>query len=167
MRLQMTQQTQAKVVIGGTLAGFMGLYPGVVEEAWMSVVCGQPLFLVGAFGGAAHAVIDLMQGRERRELTTAGLAETVPNFEAVVELAKHRGLEQVEPKTDLNVQRLDLAGKLVMPDRIVVDFQAARESGLATALNNKLSDAENDELFRSLDPARIAELILGGLSRLS
>jgi hypothetical protein len=167
MRLQMTRQAQARVVIGGTLTGFKGLYPGVVEEAWMPVVGGQPLFLVGAFGGAARAVIDLLQKRERPELTTAGLALTVPNFQAVVELSKRRGLEQVEPTTALNVRPLELAGKLVMPDRIVRDFQAAGQSGLATALNNGLSDVENSELFRSLDPPRIAELVLAGLTRLS
>src|SRR5262249_31158035 len=39
MRLQMTGQTQARIVIGGTLEGFKGIYPGVVEETWMSVAC--------------------------------------------------------------------------------------------------------------------------------
>jgi SLOG cluster2 len=167
MRLQMTRQTQARVVIGGTLTGFRGLYPGVVEEAWMSVVCGQPLFLVGAFGGAARAVVDLLQGRERPELTTAGLASTVPNFQAVVGLAEQRGLAQVQPGTALNLRPLELAGNLVMPDRMIRDFQGAGHLGLTVALNNRLSDDENDELCRSLDPPRIAELVLAGLSQLS
>jgi len=123
--------------------------------------------LARCFGGAARAVIDLLQGRERPELTSAGLASTVPNFQAVVGLTEQRGLAQVQPGTALNLRPLELAGKLVMPDRMIRDFQAAGQSGLSVALNNRLSDDENNELFRSLDPPRIAELVLAGLSQLS
>lgn len=166
MRLQMTSRTQAKVVIGGTLSGFKGLYPGVVEEAWLSLLHGHPLFLVGAFGGAARAVIDLLQGRARPELSSAGLASSVPHFRDVIDLAKNRGLELLEPSPALNPAPPDLEGKLATPDRIVDDFQAKGKSDLAAALNNGLSEAENEELFRSLDPSRIAELVLAGLARM-
>ena len=76
MRWQITRQTQAKVVLGGTLVGFRGIYPGVVEEAWMSVIAKQPLYLIGAFGGAALAVIDLLQGRDRPDMRTENLVKT-------------------------------------------------------------------------------------------
>jgi hypothetical protein len=166
MRLQMTEQTQAKIVIGGTLSGFKGLYPGVVEEAWLSLRYGKPLYLVGAFGGAARAVIDLLQGRDRPELTTNGLTSSVPFFREVIDLAKTRGLELHGPSQTSGSESPDLAGKLAMPDRIVDDFRVQGKLDLPGALHNGLNAAENEELFRSVDPWRIAELVLEGLSRL-
>jgi SLOG cluster2/TIR domain len=58
MRRQMIEQTQARVLIGGNLVMFLGVIPGVIEEAWWSLTHRQPLYLVGAFGGAARAVSD-------------------------------------------------------------------------------------------------------------
>jgi SLOG cluster2/TIR domain len=164
MRLQMTQETQARVVVGGTLAGFRGIYPGVFEEAWMSVVSRKPMYLIGAFGGAARAVIDLLNGRERPDLGTAGLTSTIPNFQASVDLAIHRGLMPVEVGKLPELSTLNLGGKLVLPDRMVNDLKEAGRAGLAKALCNGLNDEKNRELFRSSDPARIAELVLMGLS---
>ena len=43
--------------------------PGVVEEALLSLKAGQPLYLLGGFGGAARLVIDLLKGRPRPEFT--------------------------------------------------------------------------------------------------
>jgi hypothetical protein len=167
MRVQTTEIAHARLVIGGKLTGFSGLYPGVVEEAWMSIVCRKPLFLIGAFGGATRALIDLLHGRDRPDLTSAGLASTVPNYSSLIKLAKLRGLESVEASTSWNIPPLEFAGMLAMPDRIVHDVQFAGTSGPAKALNNGLTDVENNELFRALDPPRIAELVLTGLGRLT
>lgn len=55
---------------------------------------------------------------------------------------------------------------LVMPDQIVSDFKDAGKSGVANALHNGLNDDENQELFGSANPARIAELVLLGIGAL-
>jgi hypothetical protein len=167
MRLRMTRETQARIVIGGTLSGFKGLIPGIVEEAWLSLVHRQPLFLVGGFGGATRAVIDLLQGQDRPELDTKGLAASVPFFHEVVELAKHRGVELLVPQPGAESDPSTLAGKLAMPDRLVADFRTMGAADLSRTLNNGLSKDENEELFRSVDPWRIAELVLAGLSKLN
>jgi hypothetical protein len=44
---------------------------------------------------------------------------------------------------------------------------AAKEKGIAGALNNGLTDEQNQELFRIVDPATSAELILKGLNNLA
>ncbi len=166
MRQQMTdlKECQARVIIGGKLAGFSGLYPGVVEEAWMSIVAKQPLYLVGFLGGAARAVIDLLEGRDRPEVRQPNLGKNAPPITDILKLAEQRGLTVIGPGDELP-NPLDLTGKLIHPDRIATDIQSACRNGLKAALNNGLEEDENKELFRSTDPPRIAELILTGLSR--
>jgi hypothetical protein len=43
--------------------------PAVLEEVVLSVQAGQPVFLIGAFGGVARLVIDLLDGKPREEAT--------------------------------------------------------------------------------------------------
>ena len=165
MRQQMTLETQARVVVGGKLFGFNGLYPGVVEEAWFSLVSRRPLYLVGFLGGAARAVIDLLEGQERPEVSQPIPGPKAPPIDAILEEAKQRGLQILNPADSL-LDPVNLTGKLIGPKRIASDIQIAGKAGLANALNNGLSDEQNRELFHSTDPTRIAELILLGLSKL-
>ena len=166
MRWQVTNETGARLVIGGRLAGFSGLYPGVLEEAWMSIVSKKPVFLAGGFGGVARAVIDLLEGRDRPEVSTAGLSQTVPHFDAVVELARTRGISIADKGAPFGIEPGERARTMPLPDKIVEDLKSAGGAGPSAALNNGLTDEENRELFRSLDGSRIAELVLVGLSRL-
>lgn len=183
MRQQMTRETQARLVIGGTLSGFRGLYPGVVEEAWSSIMVNlahandvssstsvqnstaHPLYLAGAFGGAARAVIDLLEGRDRVDVRQPELGKTAPSVDSILELAKSRGLTVITSESSVDAASLNLTTSLVTPDRIATNILSAGRLGLTTALSNGLTDAENQELFRTPDPPRIAELILTGLSK--
>lgn len=175
MRQQMTRETQARLVIGGKLAGFSGLYPGVVEEAWLSIVANQddsaaatrhPLFLVGSLGGAAQAVIDLLDGKDRSEVRQPSLGPNAPALADILTLAVQRGITLLDATTPIS-EGLNLIGRLVRPEKMAADIQKAGASGLTNALRNGLTDDENRELFRAKDPQGIAELILTGLSRLS
>ncbi len=51
LRDYMTAKTHARLLVGGKRAGFQGLYPGVLEEALLSIRGERPLFLAGGFGG--------------------------------------------------------------------------------------------------------------------
>jgi len=51
LREHMTAKTHARLLVGGKRAGFQGLYPGVLEEALLSIRGERPLFLAGGFGG--------------------------------------------------------------------------------------------------------------------
>ena len=53
MRRYMTTISDARVVVGGKLAGFKGAMPGIVEEAIATLGVSQPLYVAGGFGGAA------------------------------------------------------------------------------------------------------------------
>lgn len=165
MRHKTTFQTQARIVIGGKLQGFSGLYPGVVEEAWWSVTAKRPLYLAGLFGGAAQAVIDLLLGRDRPEIANPLLGSQGMTHETILQIARQRGLSVIDngdplpPTTHAN-------GYVVHPHRIASDLQSADSQGLAASLNNGLSDAQNHELFLCTEPERIVQLILTGLKNL-
>lgn len=57
LRNFITDNTDARMVIGGKRAGFEGRMPGILEEILFSLERCQPLFLAGGFGGATLDVI--------------------------------------------------------------------------------------------------------------
>ncbi len=159
MREQMTAEGHARLVIGGKLDGFAGYHPGIFEEAWLSLTknmegapgekkgsAGQPLFLAGAFGGAARAVIDVLEGRDRPEFTEAHARSNVSYYDVA------------EPRYKADGETF------VTRDAMRRDLRNATQNGLAAALNNGLDDIQNRELFGAAAPARIAELVITGLT---
>lgn len=148
MREQMTNETQARVVIGGKLQGFAGMVPGVIEEAWMSLTHQKPLYLVGAFGGCARALADQLLGHKRPEFTIDCAQSTVDNYDAALKLYEDDGVA------------------FTSMERMGQDLAERGKAGLGRALRNGLEDDENIELLRSFHPARISALILRGLARL-
>jgi hypothetical protein len=148
MRERITELSQARCVIGGKLAGFSGLVPGVVEEAWLSLVQKKPLYVAGGFGGAARAVSDLLLGMRREEFAESWARQTMADYEAAVALYGEHG------------------GNFRSLERMGADIAANADAGLAQALNNGLDETENRELMRCTDPQRIARLVLTGLGRL-
>lgn len=148
MREQVTTQSQAKLVIGGKLASFAGIVPGVVEEAWLSLAHNKPLYLVGGFGGAARAVSDLTLGIERPEFTDVWERKFLTDHDKVHALYKQYG------------------GDALTMERMGADIKLRVGNGLAQALNNGLNDADNQELMLCTDAQRIAKLVLTGLGQL-
>jgi len=47
------------------LEGYRGTIPGIAEEASLSLEAGQPLFLVGGFGGCARDIAETLGLAER------------------------------------------------------------------------------------------------------
>ena len=162
MRAQMTHDTAARLAIGGKLQQFSGIYPGVVEEAWMSLATQQPLYLVGAFGGAAHAVIEALEGDASR-LTVA--MNNATGVEETLALATSRGMS-IDDSVHGSRDDLNPTGHLLHPETMAHEIAARDSTGLEAALNNGLSNAENRELFHTAHPPLIAELVLTGVSRL-
>ena len=60
MRLTMRSQSDARIVLGGRVDGYMGHMPGVAEEALLSLEAGQPVFLAGGFGGCARDITETL-----------------------------------------------------------------------------------------------------------
>ena len=53
MRRHMLTETDARIVLGGRTDEYKGAMPGIGEEALLSLQAGQPLFVIGGFGGCA------------------------------------------------------------------------------------------------------------------
>lgn len=156
MREQQSQATDARVVIGGKVGAtltaqpnggrqmkwYMGRIPGVVEESIGTLQAGRPLYLCGAFGGAASLVIDLIEGRARKEFTW-DYQKQAPHAESMRALYDQYGVEWFDYP--------DMARYLT-------------EVGIAgISRSNGLTEDQNRELFRTRNLPRLVELLLEGL----
>jgi hypothetical protein len=71
MRKEMNSVSDARIFIGGKMLGYQGKYPGIIEEAILSLKSDIPIYLIGAFGGATKSVISALQKEKPIELTEA------------------------------------------------------------------------------------------------
>ena len=147
MRREMTAQIDARIVLGGAVAGFKGKYPGIVEEALLTMSAGKPTYLLGAFGGAARAVIEALTSgaadvltRSYQESHSAGEREFIDHYNET---------ERAHPEL---ASPLDYAALTVELHRPGVD-----------GLRNGLSRAENERLFVEKDIRGMVALVLRGL----
>ena len=60
MRQVMRGETDARVVLGGPVEDYRGAMPGIAEEALLSLESGQPLFLLGGFGGCTRDIAETL-----------------------------------------------------------------------------------------------------------
>ncbi|GAA5506170.1 TIR domain-containing protein [Novipirellula caenicola] len=148
MREKMTQDCFARVVMGGKIEGYKGRYAGLIEEPLLSLRAGKPLFLVGAVGGCTRLVIDLLEQRDRSEMTTETARANVQNYDQLSNIYRQHNQE------------------FKTREELAEEIKSYGRGGLANALHNGLGDDANRELFYCTDPRRIAELILTGLSNL-
>ena len=143
----------ARIILGGKFGPpeqgpgsdekwYAGRIPGVLEEVALAAQAGQPVFLIGAFGGAAALAIDLLEGRDRPEATW-DYQRRAPHAQAMRGLYDQCG----QPWSDY-------------PEMV----QLLRDTGPG-GINPLLSADENRELFHTRNIARMVELILTGLGR--
>ncbi len=149
MRERMTQDIDARVAIGGKLDRYVGIYPGVLEEAMLMLRSHKPLYLIGAFGGASRLVADLLERVPRSDFTTTALEKLFPDtYKATIALYQDADVD------------------FSTPEQIVAELNEIATSGLASALANGLDEMENRTLIHTTDPRTMIELILLGMSRL-
>jgi hypothetical protein len=58
MRELTTTKSDVRIVLGGRVEGFKGKIPGVAEEVLTAFRAGQPLFILGGFGGCARDITE-------------------------------------------------------------------------------------------------------------
>ena len=157
MRELATERTAARLCIGGRIEGYKGRLAGLIEEPYIQLRRGKPLYLVGALGGCTRLVIDLLEGRSRPEMSTENARAKV--------VAKVDGVERsiYDELVGLYEQ---YGGDFPSREAIAEEIRQIGAKGPAAALHNGLDDEENRLLFRTTDPIRIAELVLTGLERL-
>ena len=128
MRRAMRGDIRARILLGGRVEGYRGAMPGIAEEAWLCLEAGQPVFLLGGFGGCARDIAETFglvepwagsrggwAGRERfREYAPDGLRNGLsldenadlartPHSEEAVTLVL-RGLRRVLDRGDIDAQ---------------------------------------------------------------
>ncbi len=65
MRAVMRSDIQARIVLGGRVEGYRGAMPGIAEETCLSLEAGQPVFVLGGFGGCARDIAETIGLVER------------------------------------------------------------------------------------------------------
>ena len=157
MRLLETEETVARIVLGGTFGPtlktaadgsktekwYASRIPGVLEEIMTSVEAGQPVFLVGGFGGVAAMVVDILEGKDREEMTW-DYQKKAPHAEAMRALYKERGDSWQDYDEMITI---------------------LRNKGIA-GINTLLTEDEHKLLFHTRDPILMASLIIKGLGNL-
>jgi hypothetical protein len=112
MRQAMTAGTGARIVVGGRIVPpFVGLWPGVVEEAYLTLEAGQPLFVAGGLGGGAALVADLIAGVQRPD---AGLEDEARLRETFADADLRNGLSDEENALLYATADLDLLVALIL-----------------------------------------------------
>ena len=138
--------------MGGKLSGYVGRYPGVLEEALLDLRVKRPVFVIGALGGAARLVYDALRGNYREELTSDWVTGTGDD-----------GNPRYLFYDEVRARHLTLGLEIKTPEELCEELDRLGQNGLASALCNGLDDNENEELAECTDPRRIVELVLTGL----
>ncbi len=156
MREAVTGSTRARIIIGGTFgptekaqpdgtrkpSWYASRIPGVLEEVMIALEARQPLFLIGAFGGVAGLVADILEGRDRPEMSWE-YQRQAPVAEEMRQIYEDRG----DRWWDYPEMR-----------------QLLLDKGIA-GLNPGLSVDEHRELLHTTDTMRMVELVIRGLDK--
>jgi hypothetical protein len=149
MREVQVQHIQARIMLGGRTLGYKGKYPGLVEEALITLQARKPLFLLGGFGGAARVIIQALQGENPNALTEAYQSQN-PGYSSLIAEFNQHGQTQTPP-----IQPIDYAAVC----------KTFAEIGI-NGLNNGLSVEDNQRLFETQNQEEAISLILAGLTRI-
>ena len=113
MRRTMATVADARVVLGGRVEGFKGRMPGVGEEALIALESGQPLYVLGGFGGCAYDIatkLGLISNAALRNLEWPGR----DRFSDFSSSHLRNGLSNEENETLARTAHIDEAVALVL-----------------------------------------------------
>lgn len=144
MRKWMAEETGARIILGGRTDNYQGYYPGVVEEAALTLAYQKPLYVVGGFGGAAAFVTRALEGKLETLLPDRFGEDTVSRCQALANL----------PGNWSSLATVGWGPSL---------FKSCGIKGIA----NGLTVEENRRLGVTTDLDEIVELVLEGLTRVS
>ena len=135
----MADDSIARVVVGGKTQGFTGYMPGIVEECKIAMDKGQPVFLIGGFGGAARVLVDIIE-KKKKASDLRDMALVVEDYKELFEWCGN--------------------------NQIHIDYESF-DNVTIQHLNNGLSNEDNKKLFYSVDIIEIVSLILKGLNNIN
>jgi hypothetical protein len=92
MRKEMQLNCNARIFMGGSLTGFKGICPGVLEELLLALEDKQPIYLIGAFGGVSLSAINALEGKKSDCFSLAFYSEN-SQYQKFIDLynARHFG----------------------------------------------------------------------------
>ncbi|MEM7360779.1 MAG: TIR domain-containing protein [Pseudomonadota bacterium] len=158
MRKQMTKNCDARICLGGRDSGTKGRCPGVVEEALMSCLADQPLYLSGLLGGVTNQIINALENKKAQFKFT--LPKEIHPYYLEEEYTRPLG-----ESPQVNYQDyLGYEGFISM-DEIIQIFNNYGIERLSK--RNGLSKAENRRLFHAATLDEVVSWILTGLARIS
>jgi hypothetical protein len=108
MRAVLTRVSDARVVLGGRVEGYKGRMPGIAEEALTALDAGQPLFLLGGFGGCARDIAAML-----------GISTAVLNVPAWTGREKFRSFDSSALRNGLTAQENTVLARTVHVDEAV------------------------------------------------
>lgn len=143
LRKKMTEDCNAKIIVGGKLSNYLGYIPGVLEEAIYQIESKIPLYIVGGFGGVANEISKLILGEKSSFLSnefqySSSFLEEFKDF--VKDKYNYHDYEVINNLfTDFNLKTL--------------------------SINNFLTEDENKRLFISKNIHEITYLIMKGMNK--
>lgn len=148
MRELMAKECAARIMLGGRVLGFKGRYPGLVEEALITMQAGRPLYLLAGFGGATRAVWDALRGDPPAELSAEAFG---PEWQA---MAAHFAAEAKAGRSPVDPPDVEA----------MLDWFA--EQGVAgLARLNGLTVEENERLAQTPHLPEMLSLMLRGMAK--
>jgi len=141
LRQRLTDESQARLCLGGKLSGYSGRYPGIVEEAILAIRAHMPLYISGYLGGASRAVADALQGSPMPE----AFRFSKPRYPRIPDDAQD---------TDHDFS----------PEESWDELRTFGVEGISRV--NGLEPKQNVALFQSAGLDDLLGLVLGGLGRL-
>lgn len=154
MRSAMAEECDARIVLGGGMRSFQGLYPGIVEEAYETAKRNRPLYVLAGYGGAADTIYGMIEGQKASHARAFSNASRKNGPAACAEMLKaHRGYVSKEGLVDFEFA----------PKKLAATFAELGLEGLSTRCG--LSMDETGQLARSQDVHEILSLVVKGMSK--
>lgn len=182
MRDAMAARARARILLGGKSrpatagddGGYIGPWPGVLEEAWRTLQADKALYVIGGFGGAAGAIAEMLRSDVIPPEFRRATHEANPKLQTLIREVDVARAAATELRPELLLS--DAARKLYDMEGLAVRvlerwraFRAARDVAGASLLSwsNGLTYDENLRLFASTDRTEITHLVFEGLRRLA
>lgn len=114
MRAVLTSASDARIVLGGRVEGYKGRMPGIAEEALTALEAGQPLYLLGGFGGCARDIAVELALLPQSPAGTATAWPGLADFRRLGQASLKNGLTPNENATLARTVHIDEAVALIL-----------------------------------------------------
>ena len=151
--------------MGGQVSGHQGKYPGLFEEAYLTLCAWKPLYLVGGFGGCARLLIQMIRDKQRPVELTRDYQRAHPR------IARYPGVDGSDQQEMVPFEQLENSYLQYEQDPEIgqerIDYDRCVDRFLSASimdLKNGLTEDENLDLFETSELDRIVYLLMKGLA---